>query len=242
MEQFMRTALLLGEDAMARLQKATVAVFGIGGVGGYVCESLVRCGVGALELFDHDTVSVTNLNRQLIALHSTLGMDKVEAMANRLRDINPQVRIAGHALFYLPDTADQVDLSRYDYVVDCVDTVTAKLLLITRCRDAGVPIICAMGAANKLDPTQLHIADIYKTEADPLARVIRKACRQRGIDHLKVVYSTELSRGVSVPGEQREDAPRRDTPASAVFVPAAMGLALASEVIRDLTAQCKTNG
>ena len=234
MEEFTRTALLFGEEAMARLTGARVAVFGVGGVGGYVCEGLVRCGVGALDLFDHDSVSITNLNRQIIALHSTIGTDKVDAMARRLRDINPQVQLTCHALFYLPETADQVDLTQYDYVVDCVDTVTAKLLLITRCQAAGVPIICAMGAANKLDPTQLHVADIYHTEADPLARVIRKACRQRGIDHLKVVYSTELSRHVSVPGAQAEDAPRRDTPASAVFVPAAMGLTLASEVVRDL--------
>lgn len=155
-------------------------------------------------------------------------------MTARLLDINPQLRVEAHPLFYLPETADQVDLAQYDYVVDCVDTVTAKLLLITRCHEAKVPIICAMGAANKLDPTQLHVADIYATQADPLARVIRKACRQRGVDRLKVVYSTELSRGVSVPTEPAPGAARRDTPASAMFVPAAMGLTLAAEVVRDL--------
>lgn len=230
----MRTALLLGDEGMSRLTHARVAVFGVGGVGGYVCEALARSGVGALDLFDHDSVSVSNINRQIIALHSTVGMDKVDVMAARLRDVNPNLQITGHALFYLPETADQVDLTRYDYVVDCIDTVTAKMELITRCHAAGVPIICAMGAANKLDPTKLRVADIYKTEGDALARVIRKACRQRGVEHLKVVYSTEESRHVSVPGAQAEGTPRRDTPASAIFVPAAMGLTIASVVVRDL--------
>ena len=238
MHQNDRTIALLGEEAAERLRRGRVAVFGIGGVGGYVCEALARCGVGELTLFDHDTVSLTNLNRQMVALHSTLGQSKAAVMAARIADINPEIHVTAREMFYLPQNANEVNLSCFDYVVDCVDTVTAKLALIEGCEAAGVPLICAMGAGNKLDPTRLRVADIYETEACPLARILRKECRARGIKRLKVVYSTELPRRVSVAGEQVAGAPRRDTPASAIFVPAAMGLALASEVVRDLTGGC----
>lgn len=237
MEAFMRTGLLLGDAAMQRLSGARVAVFGVGGVGGYVCEALARCGVGALELFDSDEVNITNLNRQIIALRSTVGMPKVEAMRQRLLDVNPEIRIECHQVFYLPENAEAFDLSGFDYVVDCVDTVAAKMSLVTRCQAIGVPVISALGAANKLDPSQLRISDIFATSVCPLAKVIRHECKKRGVRHLKVAWSTEESLRVTVPGEQPADKPRRHTPASAIFVPASMGLLIASEVVRDLAAQ-----
>ena len=234
MNQFARTETLLGAQAMDRLHGARVALFGVGGVGGYAAEALVRTGVGAIDLIDNDTVGLTNLNRQLIALHSTIGRHKVDVMAERLRDINPDVKIACHRLFYLPETAEEIDLTQYDYVIDAIDTVSAKLELIQRACAAGVPVISAMGAGNKLDLTQLRVDDISKTTMCPLARIMRKELRRRGIDHVKVAYSTEPA--LEPEGLPPEDAApgRRATPGSTAFVPPAMGLLIASEVARDL--------
>ena len=242
--QLMRTELLLGEEGIEKLSKARVAVFGIGGVGGYVTEALCRSGVGALDLIDHDTVSVTNLNRQVIALHSTVGQFKTDVMEKRLRDINPDVKITVHKCFYLPETKDQFDFSVYSYVVDAVDTVTAKLLLAEEAKKAGVPLISSMGTGNKLDPSKLQVSDVFETSVDPLARVMRRELRKRGIDHLKVVWSTEEPRkplldartirmmeGSPVP---EESVRLKDIPGSCAFVPAAAGLLIASEVVRDL--------
>ena len=224
-EQFSRTALVLGERALERLAASRVAVFGVGGVGGYVVEALARSGVGALDLIDSDTVALSNLNRQIIALHSTLGQLKVEAAARRVKDINPACAVTVHPIFYLPETAGQFDFRQYDYVVDAIDTVAGKLALVENARACGVPIICAMGAGNKLDPTRFEVADIHDTSVCPLARVMRRECRRRGIDHLKVVYSKEEPvlppDGVRVPG-------------STAFVPPVAGLIIASEVVRDL--------
>lgn len=234
MNQFSRTEALLGSAAMVRLAAARVAVFGLGGVGGHAAEALARSGVGALDLIDNDRVSETNLNRQIVALHSTVGMPKVEAMAQRLRDINPDIRLTLHPLFYLPEQADAVALSAYDCVLDAVDTVSAKLELIVRADRLGVPLISAMGAGNKLDPTQLHTADIYDTRECRLARVIRGECRKRGIGSLRVVYSTEPP---IITAAQTEEAPpegRRAIPGSAAFVPAAMGLIMAAETVKRI--------
>ena len=230
-EQLIRTKGLLGEAAVDRLLRARVAIFGIGGVGGYVAEALARTGIGALDLVDSDTVSESNINRQIIALHSTVGQPKTEVARARLLDINPQLKITVHNLFFLPETADKFDFSQYDYVVDAVDTVAAKIELVRRANAAGVPIISAMGTGNKLDPTALRITDIYKTEGCPLARTVRSICRREGIKKLKVVFSPEPPAGTT-------DAENgRHAPASAVFVPAAAGLAIASAVVTDLCKQ-----
>lgn len=245
-EQFSRSTLLLGEQAMNRLFKARIAVFGVGGVGGYCVEALARSGVGTLHLYDDDTVSISNLNRQLAALHSTVGLPKAQVMADRVRDINPACNVQPIRMFYLPQNADQVELSQYDYVVDCIDTVAAKLELIARCTALNVPIISAMGTGNKLDPSALHVTDISKTQGCPLARVMRKELRKRGIHHLKVVCSTEepralLERAQAEAPAQSDTRPgstaRRDTPGSLPFVPAAAGLLLASTVVRDMIDQ-----
>lgn len=227
-EQFIRTEGLLGEAAITRLQSARVAVFGIGGVGGYAVEALVRAGVGALDLIDSDTVSESNLNRQIIALYSTVGQYKTEVAASRARDINPDVRITVHNTFFLPENADLFDFSQYDYVIDAIDTVTAKMELVRRANAAGTPIISAMGTGNKLDPTAFRVTDIYKTEGCPLARTVRGLCRREGIKHLKAVWSPEPPRGTTFAEEGRH------APASISFVPAAAGLVLAGAVIKDL--------
>lgn len=232
MNQFARTEMLIGAAAMERLHAARVAVFGVGGVGGFTAEALVRAGVGSIDLIDNDAVALTNLNRQIIALHSTLGRSKVQVMAERLRDINPAVQVHCHEMFYLPENADSIDLSCYDYVVDAVDTVAAKLELIVRCDALGKPLICAMGAGNKLDPTKIVITDIYKTDTCPLARVIRTQCKKRGIRRLKVAYSTEPA---LKPADSGEESQRRATPGSMSFVPSVMGLIIAGEVVRELT-------
>ena len=234
MDQFARTQLLLHREGIERLHAARVAVFGVGGVGGYTAEALVRSGVGAIDLYDNDTVSLTNLNRQIIALHSTLGQYKVDVMAARARDINPEIKVGAFRMFYMPENADTVDLSRYDYVIDAIDTVTAKLELIVRCTALQVPILCAMGAGNKLDPSRLVVTDLYKTETCPLARVMRTECRRRGIKRLKVTYSTEPA---LTPELTEETTGRRATPGSTAFVPSAMGLLIAAEVVKDLTAR-----
>ena len=231
-EAFSRTAALLGDDAMQRLQQARVAVFGVGGVGGYVVEALVRSGVGTVDVFDKDDVSVSNLNRQIIALRSTVSQDKVSVIAARMRDINPDVIIHEHKMFYLPENADEIDLTAYDFVVDAVDTVAAKIELAVRCEQLGVPLIAAMGAGNKLDPSKLLISDIYKTSVCPLARAMRTTLRKKGVKHLTVAYSTEepIRPAVTIDNKGR----RKDVPASAAFVPSAMGLLIASHVVRKL--------
>ena len=242
-DPFSRTRILIGDDSMLRLQKARVAVFGIGGVGSYCAEALARAGIGTLHLYDDDTVSESNLNRQLVALHSTLGRSKAAVMAQRVLDINPTCQVMAIPLFYLPENADQVDLSQYDYVVDAIDTVTAKLDLAARCSALQVNIISVMGSGNKYDPTAFRITDISKTEGCPLARVMRKELRRRGIHHLKVVYSSELAHTpaeeiVSPEAPEQSGRPestaRKSTPGSLSFVPAAAGLVAASAVIRDL--------
>ena len=242
-DPFLRTRLLIGDQPLERLAAAKVAVFGVGGVGGFCVEALARAGVGTLHLYDDDTVSESNLNRQIAALRSTLGRSKAEVMAERVRDINPSCQVKAIRMFYLPQNADQVDLAQYDYVVDCIDTVAAKLELVTRCSALHLRIISAMGSGNKLDPTAFTVTDLSKTEGCPLARVMRKELRKRGIRHLKVVYSTELPRPPLHPMEA--EAPtgtdtrpgttaRRDTPGSISFVPAAAGLVVASAVVREL--------
>ena len=234
-DQFSRLRLQIGVEPLERLRSAHVAVFGIGGVGGHCVEALARSGIGAIDLIDNDTVSLTNLNRQLIALHSTVGRPKVEVMAERIADINPQCVGKTYQTFYLPETADQFNLGEYDYVIDCIDTVTAKLDLVERCHQLGTPIICSMGTANKLDPTKFVVTDISKTSMCPLARILRKELRNRGIHHLKVVYSTEqaLKPHTELPDAQEESG-KRQLPSSNSFVPGAAGLILAGEVIRNL--------
>lgn len=234
MNPFSRTQLLLGQPAMEKLKNARVAVFGLGGVGGYTVEALARSGVGALDLVDHDTVSLTNINRQLLATHSTLGMSKTEAAKNRVLDINPACRVTVHETFYGPDTAHLFDFGRYDYIVDAIDTVTAKLQLIARAKEAGTPILCCLGTGNKLDASRFQITDISKTSVCPLARIMRKECAKRGFKHVKVLFSTEdpiLSGGDT--GEELPEG-RRSLPGSVAFVPSVAGLLIAGEVIKDL--------
>lgn len=220
---------------MARLAAARVAVFGIGGVGGHIVEVLARSGVGTLELIDNDTVSLTNINRQIIALHSTLGMPKVEAARARVLDICPQTRVITHQAFFTPETADRFDFTQYSYVVDAIDTVSGKIELAVRAHAAGVPLLSCMGAGNKLDPTAFEVTDISKTSVDPLARVMRRELRKRGIEHLTVVYSREPARTpLPDPDMEAERGQRRSVPASNAFVPAVAGLIAASKVIRDI--------
>ena len=233
-EQFLRTQMLLGTEALEKLQKARVAVFGIGGVGGYTVEALARSGVGQLDLIDNDTVSVSNINRQILATHSTVGLPKVEAARRRIRDINPYCVVRMHQLFYTPDTANRFDFSQYDYIVDAIDTVTGKLQLVQQAMEAGTPIICCMGTGNKLDASAFEVADISKTSMCPLARIMRKELGKRGIKHLKVVYSKEEA--LSPTGWEAEAAAlgKRQIPGSVAFVPGAAGLILAGEVIQDI--------
>ena len=235
MEPFSRTELLLGKQAMEKLNHATVAVFGLGGVGGYTVEALARSGVGHLELVDHDTVSITNINRQILATHKTVGMDKVEAARLRVLDINPDIQVTARKEFFGPDTAAGFDFSKYDYVVDAIDTVTGKLALIQAAQTANAPIICCLGTGNKLDPGKFQITDITKTSVCPLARIMRKECAKRGIRHLKVLFSTEdpIATDPSTIDEELPEG-RRALPGSVAFVPSVAGLMIAGEVIRDL--------
>ena len=241
MDQFSRTELLLGSEAMEKLRNSRVAVFGIGGVGGYAVEALARSGVGALDLIDNDTVSLTNLNRQIIALHSTIGRYKVDVAAERIHDICPDTTVNTYNCFFLPETADMFDFTQYDYVIDAIDTVKGKLEIIKRADMAGTPVISCMGAGNKLDPTRFKVADIYKTSVCPLARVMRYELKRMGIKKLTVVYSEEppsVPRGElknAMLSEQDESAPRRDIPGSSAFVPSVAGLILAGEVIKQLS-------
>ena len=253
LNQFSRTQLLYGQDNMRRLAASRVAVFGIGGVGGYVVEALARSGVGALDLIDDDRVCITNLNRQILATRKTVGKYKVDAAEERIREINPQCEVKTYKTFYLPETQDQFDFHDYDYVVDAIDTVSGKLAIIENVKKAGVPVISSMGAGNKVDPAALEVADIYETSVCPLARVMRRECRKRGIDSLKVVYSRETpirpledmsiscrQHCVCPPGTVRKCTQRRDIPGSTAFVPSVAGLIIAAEVVKDLTRKERT--
>lgn len=248
LNQFSRTQLLLGKEAMDALSASRVAVFGIGGVGGYVCEALVRSGVGAFDLIDDDKICLTNLNRQLIATRSTVGKYKVDVMEARMKDINPNADIRTHKCFFLPKNADEFPFSEYDYIVDAVDTVSAKLSLAVKAQEAGVPIISSMGAGNKLDATAFRVADIYKTSMDPLARVMRRELKKRGVKKLKVVYSQEQpirpvedmsiscrTHCICPPGAKHKCTERRDIPGSTAFVPSVVGLIIAGEIVRDIS-------
>ena len=234
-EQFIRTAMLLGEAALNKLQSSRVAVFGIGGVGGYTVEALARSGIGHIDLIDHDTVSLSNINRQILATHSTVGLPKVEAARRRILDINPGCTVTTHPVFYTPETADRFDFTQYDYIVDAIDTVTGKLALVQRAVDADTPIICCMGTGNKLDASAFRVEDISKTSMCPLARIMRKELGKRGIKHLKVVYSQEEALTPTGWEEEAAALGKRQIPGSVSFVPGAAGLILAGEVIRDLT-------
>ena len=251
LNQFSRTQLLFGPEAMNKLSQCSVAVFGIGGVGGYAVEALARSGIGMLDLIDDDRVCLTNLNRQLHATRKTVGKYKVDVAEERVHEINPDCRVNTYKTFYMPDTREQFDFAQYDYVIDAIDTVTGKLSLIEAAKAAGTPIICCMGAGNKTDPTAFRVADIYKTSVCPLARVIRSECRKRRIKHLKVVYSTEQpvrpledpaiscrSHCICPPGT-RKCTVRRDIPGSTAFVPSVAGLIIAGEVIKDLAGNGK---
>ena len=245
---FSRTELIYGRQAMEKLAASRVAIFGIGGVGGYTLEALARSGVGQLDLIDDDRVCLTNLNRQLLATRQTVGRYKVEAAAERVKSINPKCIVRCYKTFYLPETQGEIDFAQFDYVVDAIDTVSGKLALIQQARAAGTPIICAMGAGNKVDPSLFRVADLYETQVCPLARVMRRECRKRGIEQLKVVYSPEKpirpledmaiscrTNCICPPGTQRHCTDRRDIPGSTAFVPAVAGLIIAGEVVNDLT-------
>lgn len=229
-EQFSRTALLLGEEAIEKLNNSKVAIFGIGGVGGYVVEALCRSGVGALELIDNDVVSLSNINRQIIALHSTVGKLKTEVMKERLLDINKDIKVTTRNEFFLPEVSHGFDFASYDYIVDAIDTVSGKIELAVKAQEAGTPIISSMGAGNKLDPTAFEVEDIYKTSVCPLARVMRVELRKRGVKKLKVVYSKEQA--LKPCGDNSEG--KKRVPGSVAFVPSVAGLIIAGEVIKDL--------
>ena len=238
MERFSRTRFLLGTDAMEKLKNAHVAVFGLGGVGGYVVEALARSGVGQLTLVDHDKISLSNINRQILATADTVGMEKAQAAANRVKAINPNCKANAICDFFGPNTRHLFDFSKYDYVVDAIDTVTGKLSLVEACKASGTPILCSMGAGNKLDPTAFRVADIYKTSVCPLARIMRKECRKRGIENLKVVYSEEEPIECDLPADDPAWAElpegRNALPGSCAWVPSAVGLIIAGEVIKDI--------
>lgn len=248
LNQFSRTQLLLGGEAMKKLSESRVAVFGVGGVGGYACEALVRSGVGHFDLIDDDKICLTNLNRQIIATRKTVGKYKTDVMKERMLEINPEVDVTIHKCFFLPENADEFPFSEYDYVIDAVDTVTAKLELVMKCRELNVPIISSMGAGNKLDASAFRVADIYKTKMCPLAKVMRRELKKRGVKKLKVVYSEEKptrpiedmsvscrTNCICPPGAAHKCTERRDIPGSVAFVPSVAGLIIAGEVVKDLT-------
>ena len=252
LNQFSRTELLLGKEAMNKLENSRVAVFGIGGVGGYVCEALARSGVYSFDLIDDDKVCLTNLNRQIIATRKTVGQYKTEVMRDRILEINPKADVRIHNCFYLPENSADFDFNEYDYVVDAVDTVTAKIELIMRAKESGTPIISSMGAGNKLDASAFRVADIYKTKVCPLAKVMRRELKKRGVKKLKVVYSEEKpirpvedmaiscrAHCICPPGAKHKCTERRDIPGSVAFVPSVVGLIIAGEVVKDLTAECR---
>ena len=246
-DQYSRTQLLLGKEAMEKLHNSRVAVFGIGGVGGYTVEALARSGVGALDLIDDDKVCLTNLNRQIVATRKTVGQYKVDVAEQRIHEIDPNIKVTTYKIFFTPETQDQFDFTQYDYVVDAIDTVTGKIALVVKAKEAGAPIICAMGAGNKMDPTRFEVTDIYKTSVCPLAKVMRTECRKRRIKHLKVVYSKEpamtpieddsiscKNHCICPPGTQRKCTIRRSVPGSNAFVPSVAGLIIGGEVVKDL--------
>ena len=246
--QFSRTELLLGKEAMDKLKNSRVAVFGIGGVGGYVCEALVRSGVGAFDLIDDDKVCLTNLNRQIIATRKTVGQYKVDVMKERMLEINPKVDVRVHKCFFLPENAEEFPFEEYDYIVDAVDTVTAKISLVMKAQEMNIPIISSMGAGNKLDASKFQVADIYKTKVCPLAKVMRRELKKRGVKKLKVVYSEEQptrpiedmsvscrTHCICPPGAKHKCTERRDIPGSVAFVPSVVGLIIAGEVVKDLS-------
>lgn len=233
LNQYSRTELLYGTEAIKHLSSCRVAIFGIGGVGGYVVEALVRSGIGALDLIDNDKVCLTNLNRQIIATRKTLGMYKVDAAEERIKEISPECKVRTYKVFYLPETQDQFDFHEYDYVVDAIDTVTGKLTIIENAKKAGVPVISSMGAGNKINPAAFEVADIYETSICPLAKVMRRECKKRGIDSLKVVYSKEPPRcPLDLP--EKEETNKRSTPGSTAFAPSVAGLIIAGEIVNDL--------
>lgn len=247
LNQFSRTQLLYGKEAMKNMASCRVAIFGIGGVGGYVVEALARSGIGAMDLIDDDKVCLTNINRQILATRKTVGKYKVDVAEERIKEINPDCEVRTYKTFYLPETQDQFDFSDYDYVVDAIDTVTGKLAIVENAKNAGVPVISSMGAGNKVDPTAFEVADIYQTSICPLAKVMRRECRKRGIESLKVVYSKEVpvrpledmsiscrQHCICPPGTVRKCTERRDIPGSTAFVPSVVGLIIAGEVINDL--------
>ena len=247
LNQFSRTELLIGKEAMEKLSKSRVAIFGIGGVGGYVCEALVRSGIGAFDLIDDDKVCLTNLNRQIIATRKTVGKYKTEVMKERMLEINPNVDVRIHNCFFLPENADEFPFDEYDYIIDAVDTVTAKISIIMKANELGIPVISSMGAGNKLDPTAFRDADIYKTRECPLAKVMRRELKKRGVKKLKVVYSEEQptrpiedmsiscrTNCICPPGAEHKCTERRDIPGSVAFVPSVVGLIIAGEVIKDI--------
>lgn len=238
--QFERTQLMFGEEALKKLAASRVAVFGIGGVGGFTVEALARSGVGAIDIIDNDKVCLTNINRQIIATHKTIGKYKVDVAEERILDINPDCKVTAHKTFYMPETQSEFDFTEYDYIVDAIDTVTGKITIIENAVKCGTPVISAMGAGNKLDPTAFEVTDIYKTSVCPLAKVMRRELKKRGIKKLKVVYSREEPSACV--GEIEEEGPKRAIPASNAFVPAVAGLIIAGEVIKDLTANGKNNG
>ena len=246
-DQYSRTQLLLGKEAMETLHHSRVAVFGIGGVGGYTVEALARSGVGALDLIDDDKVCLTNLNREIVATRKTVGQYKVDVAEQRIHEIDPNIKVTTYKTFFTPETQDQFDFTQYDYVVDAIDTVTGKIALVVKAKEAGTPIICAMGAGNKMDPTRFEVTDIYKTSVCPLAKVMRTECRKRKIKHLKVVYSKEpamtpieddsiscKNHCICPPGTQRKCTIRRSVPGSNAFVPSVAGLIIGGEVVKDL--------
>ena len=252
LNQFSRTQLLYGREAMEKLAASRVAIFGIGGVGGYVVEALARSGIGALDLIDDDRVCITNLNRQILATRKSVGKYKVDTAKERVHDINPDCEVRTYKTFFLPETQDQFDFNEYDYAVDAIDTVTGKLAIIEQARSAGTPVISSMGAGNKVNASMFEVADIYETSVCPLAKVMRHECRKRGIDSLKVVYSKEKpirpledmsiscrQHCVCPPGTVRKCTERRDIPGSTAFVPSVVGLIIAGEVINDLTKDCE---
>lgn len=239
MNQFSRSELILGKSATERLNRSRIAVFGVGGVGGYAVEALARAGVGAIDLYDDDKVSLTNINRQIFALHSSVGRLKADVARERIIDINPYCKVTANALFYMPETARLVDFKAFDYVIDAIDTVTAKISIIEQCSCLGVPVISAMGAGNKLDPTQFEVSDIFKTSVCPLARTMRQELKKRGIDRLKVVYSKEKpiqpdQEAAAISLEEGDSKAGKVPPGSVSFVPSVMGLIIAGEVIKDI--------
>ena len=247
LNQYSRTELLLGKEAMEKLRASRVAVFGIGGVGGYAVEALARSGVGAIDLIDDDRVCLTNINRQIIATRKTVGKFKVDVAAERIAEIDPDIKVTKHQCFYMPETAEQFDFKQFDYVIDAIDTVTGKIELVMQAQKAGVPIISCMGAGNKLDPTAFEVSDIYKTSVCPLAKVMRRELKKRGVPALKVVYSKEepltpiedmaiscKAHCICPPGTVRKCTNRRQVPGSTAFVPSVAGLILAGEVVKDL--------